>query len=122
MTHAHEARFSPEARARAVQTIEVAAVFAAEADEILAALADVPAGHVLVAVVDDAQDFTGTHHVPTDTMVERVPELESEGGWAMVFPLGTTRHDIDRRTAELADINRKRIAAIDRIIARRTDS
>jgi hypothetical protein len=122
MTHAHEARFSPEARARAVQTIEVADIFVAKADEIMAAMADVPAGHVLVAVVDDTHHFTGTHHVPTDTMVERVPELESDGGWAMIFPLGTTRHDVERRTAELADINRKRIAAIDRIIARRAGS
>jgi len=37
----------------------------------------------------------------------------------MVFPPGTTRDDITRRTAELADINKQRIAAIDRIAARR---
>ena len=109
---------SPEARARAGRTIEVAAVFAEHAEVIIAALPGVPDGHVLVAVVDDSHAFTGTHHVDTASMVERVPELEGDG-WAMVFPPGTTHADIARRTAELADINRKRIAAIDRIRARR---
>lgn len=109
---------SPEARARALRTIEVAGIFAENTPVILTALADVPSGHVLVAVVDDSHEFTGTHHVHTEVMVERVPQLES-GGWAMVFPPGTSRADIERRTAELADINRKRIAAIDRILARR---
>jgi hypothetical protein len=51
-------------------------------------------------------------------MVERVPELEADG-WAMVFPLGTTRADIERRTSDLADIASKRIATIDRILTRR---
>ncbi|MGI8761008.1 MAG: hypothetical protein ACR2LF_06900 [Jatrophihabitantaceae bacterium] len=109
---------SPEARARARRTIEVAQVFAQRAEEIVAALAGVPDGHVLVAVVDDSHEYTGTHHVHTDTMVDRVPELE-DGGWAMVFPPGTTREDITRRTGELADIARQRIAVIDRITARR---
>jgi hypothetical protein len=109
---------SPEARARAGRTIEVAAVFADHAEVIIAALPDVPDGHVLVAIVDDSHAFAGTHHVDTTSMVERVPELEG-GGWAMVFPPGTTQADIERRTAELADINRKRIAAIDRILSRR---
>jgi hypothetical protein len=109
---------SPEARARAGRTIEVAGVFAANADTIMAALADIPSGHVLVAVVDGDHEFTGTHHVHTEVMVERVPELE-EGGWAMVFPPETTRADIERRTTDLADIARARIAAIDRITAKR---
>jgi hypothetical protein len=112
---------SPEAKARANRTIEVAGIFAENADQIVAALTDVPAGHVLVAVVDESHQFTGTHHVHTEVMVERVPELE-EGGWAMVFPPGTTRADIERRTSELADIAQKRIAAIDRITARRDGS
>lgn len=112
---------SPEARARAHRTIEVAAVFADHADVIIAALPDVPAGHVLVAVVDASHAFTGMHHVDTAAMVQHVPELEGDG-WAMVFPPGTTEADIARRTADLADINRKRIAAIDRITARRGQS
>jgi hypothetical protein len=109
---------SPEARERAGHTIAVAAVFAENAEVIIAALPDVPDAHVLVAVVDDAHAFTGMHHVPTDSLVERVPELEGRG-WAMVFPPGSTRADIQRRTRELAEINEARIAAIDRINARR---
>lgn len=112
------ADLSPEARARAARTREVAGVFAENTEAIMLALAEVPEGHVLVAVVDEGHDFTGTHHVHTETMVARVPELE-QGGWAMVFPVGTSREDIRRRTAELADIAGKRVAAIDRITARR---
>jgi hypothetical protein len=112
---------SPEARARAGRTIAVAGVFADHAELIVAALPAVPDGHVLVAVVDHTHEFTGTHHVHTRTLVERVPELEG-AGWAMVFPPGTTREDIVRRTSELAEINRRRIAAIDRITARRRDA
>ena len=110
---------SPGARARAGRTIEVAEIFAANADRIVAALPDVPDGHVLVALVDDAHAFTGTHHVEKATMVARVPELE-QGGWAMVFTPGASADDVRRRTAEMADIARKRIAAIDRITARRS--
>jgi hypothetical protein len=118
MADAHAPRFSPEARLRAQRTIEVADVFAGRTEEILAALAYLPDGFVLVGIVDADHVFTGLHQVPTDSMVEDVPQLEGTG-WAMVFPPGTTREDIGRRTAELADINRQRIAAIDRITARR---
>lgn len=118
MADVHEPRFSPEARARAERTIVVAAVFADHADAIVAALAETQDGHVVVGVVNEEHEFTGTHHVEDDTVVERIPQLEGTG-WAMVFPPGTTREDIARRTAELADINRQRIAAIDRIVARR---
>jgi hypothetical protein len=121
MADAHAPRFSPEARARAQRTIDVAAVFAAQVDEILAALAYVPDGFVLVGIVDHAHVFAGLHQVSTTTMVDEIPQLEGEG-WAMVFPPGTTRADIERRTSELADINRQRISAIDRIAARRSAS
>lgn len=110
---------SPEAQARARRTIEVADVFADHAEHIVAALPEVPDGHVLVAVVDDGHAFTGTHHVEKAVMVERIPELEASGGWAMVFTPGASVEDIRRRTAEMADIAAKRIAAIDRITARR---
>ncbi|MCU1658204.1 MAG: hypothetical protein JWO57_2860 [Pseudonocardiales bacterium] len=116
------ADLSPEARARAARTVEVAEVFAAHADLIVAALPDVPDGHVLVAVVDHSHDFAGTHHVAKVTMVERIPELEGPGGWAMVFTPGATLDDVRRRTSEMADIASQRIAAIDRITARRTDT
>ena len=114
--------FSPEARARAGRTVDVAAVFAQNAEAIVAALPEVPHGHVLIAVVDHQHVFTGTHHVEKATMVERVPELEGPQGWAMVFSPGTTVADVRRRTAEMAAIAGRRIAAIDRIAARRSDS
>jgi hypothetical protein len=112
---------SPEGRARAGRTVEVAAVFAAHAEEIVAALVDVPNGHVLIALVDREHVFTGTHQVDKATMVERIPELEGPGGWAMVFSPGATVDDVHRRTSEMADIAGKRIAAIDRITARRSN-
>ncbi|HJQ43849.1 MAG TPA: hypothetical protein VJ831_12240 [Jatrophihabitantaceae bacterium] len=115
---AHAPRFSPEARLRAEATIEVASVFAARAGEVLAALPYVPDGFVLVGIVAADQSFTGLHQIATATIVDEVPQLEGDG-WAMVFPPGTTEDDIQRRTSELADINRQRIAAIDRIIAKR---
>jgi hypothetical protein len=119
MADAHAPRFSPQARARAQRTIDVASVFAGRLEEILAALEYVPEGFVLVGIVDADHVFAGLHQVPTATMVDEVPQLEGDG-WAMVFPPGTTREDIERRTTELADINRQRISAIDRIAARRS--
>ncbi|PZS13667.1 MAG: hypothetical protein DLM57_16120 [Pseudonocardiales bacterium] len=113
---------SPQARARAGRTIDVSAVFAENAEAIVAALPDVPDGHVLVAVVDHQHVFAGTHHVEKATMVERVPELEGPEGWAMVFTPGATVGDVRRRTAEMAEIAGRRIAAIDRITARRGDA
>lgn len=115
------ADLSPEARARAGRTIEVAAVFAEHAEVIVAALPGTPAGHVLVAVVDETHRFTGTHHVDKQNLVERVPQLEADagGGWAMVFTPGASVEDVRRRTGEMAEIADARIAVIDRILARR---
>src|SRR4051794_6432885 len=115
---AHAPRFSPEARARAERTIDISFVFAANAEAILEALVYVPEGFVLVGLVDVEHNFSGLHQISTTSLVDEVPQLEGDG-WAMVFPPGTTRDDIERRTAELADINRQRIAAIDRIASRR---
>jgi hypothetical protein len=109
---------SPDARLRAERTVAVADVFADHAEVIVARLADVPSGHVLVAVVDLGEDFAGLHHVDRETLVERVPELES-GGWSMVFSPGSTIADVQRRTTEMASLARQRLAAIDRINARR---
>ncbi len=111
---------SPEARARAGRTVDAAGVFADHAEVIVAALPDVPEGHVLIAVVDDAHAFTGTHHVAQDTIVERVPELEGEGGWAMVFTSGVGAEDVRRRTDEMAALATRRREMIDRILARKT--
>jgi hypothetical protein len=113
---------SAEARARAGRTVEVAAVFAEHAEVIVASLPDVPAEHVLVAVVDATHSFAGTHHVEQAAIVERVPELEGPGGWAMVFSPGTSVADVRRRTEQMADIATQRIAAIDRILARRENA
>lgn len=110
---------SPEAKARASRTVEVAEVFAEHAETIVAALPEVPDGHVLIALVDDSHAFVGTHHVEQANMVERIPELE-QGGWAMVFTPGVTVEDVRRRTAEMADIAGQRVAAIDRILTRRS--
>lgn len=112
---------SPEAKARAVRTIEVATVFADNAELIVAELPDVPDGHVLVALVDADHAFVGTHHVEKANLVERVPQIESDG-WAMVFSPGASVEDVRRRTTEMGDIARARIAAIDRILSRRAGS
>ena len=109
---------SPEARARAGRTVDAAAVFAEHAEHIVAALPEVPDGHVLVAVVDDEHAFGGTHHVEQERLVERVPELEG-GGWAMVFTSGVDEAAVRRRTEEMASIARKRGEIIDRIRAKR---
>ncbi|HEU5008114.1 MAG TPA: hypothetical protein VFT67_14150 [Jatrophihabitantaceae bacterium] len=109
---------SPEAKARAVRTIDVAAVFADNAEIILAELPELPDGHVLVALVDADHAFTGTHYVEKANLVERIPQIEGDG-WAMVFSPGASVEDVRRRTAEMADIARARIAAIDRILARK---
>ena len=88
--------YSPEARdgGRSGKA-RAAGVFAEHAEVIVAALPDVPDGHVLVAVVDAAHAFGGTHHVAQDEIVARVPELEGSG-WAMVFTPGTDA-DVRRR-------------------------
>lgn len=110
---------SPEARARAGRTVEVAAVFAEHAELIVSRLPDVPEGYVLVAVVDHTHAFAGTHHVEQSQLVMRVPELEQTGGWAMVFSRGSSVADVRQRAEEMASIARQRAAAIDRILARR---
>jgi hypothetical protein len=114
--------FSPEARDRANRTVLEADVFADHAQAIVAALPDVPAGHVLVAVVDAYHNFEGTYHVGRSELVERVPQLEASGGWAMVFTPGSSMSDVRRRTDEMAALASKRVAVIDRIIARRAAS
>lgn len=111
--------FSPEARERAQRTTLVAEVFGAHAERIVAALPDVPEGHVLVAVVDSSQEFSGTHHVDRTELVERIAVLEHGGGWAMVFTPGASVEDVRRRAVEMGSIAAQRAAAIDRITARR---
>jgi hypothetical protein len=112
--------FSPEARAAAQRKERAAAVFAEHAELIVAALPDVPEGHVLVAVVDDEHAFSGTHHVAQTEIVARIPELEG-GGWAMVFTGGSDVADVLRRTGEMGTLARRRAEMITRILARRSN-
>lgn len=116
---ANHGDFSPEARARAGRTAEVAAIFADQAELIVAALLDVPSDHVVVAVVDAQHEFTGTHRVERAELAQRIQELEHPDGWAMVFSPGTSVEQVRRRSAEMGSIARQRVAAIDRILARR---
>jgi hypothetical protein len=116
---ANHGDYSPEARAAAEAKVRAADIFAEHAELIVAALPDVPAGHVLVAIVDEAHTFSGTHHVAKDDIVARVPELE-EGGWAMVFAGGSDIADVRRRAEEMATLARRRAEMITRIRTRRT--
>lgn len=112
---------SPEARAHADRTVEVAAVFADHAEFIVARLDDVPTGHVLVAVVDADNQVSGLHHVEQTALVERVPQLEAPDGRSMVFSPGSSVADIRRRTDDMAATARRRAEVIDRIAARRSE-
>jgi hypothetical protein len=110
--------YSAEARTAAEGKAKAAGVFAAHAEVIVAALPDLPAGHVLVAVVDDSHEFAGTHQVAKDDIVVRVPELEGTG-WAMVFAAESELADVRRRTDEMATLARRRAEMITRIRTRR---
>jgi hypothetical protein len=110
--------YSLEARSAAEGKARAAGVFAEHAEVIVAALPGLPAGHVLVAVVDHELAFTGTHHVPQDEIVARIPELEAEG-WAMVFTAGTDVAEVRRRADEMATLARRRAEMITRIRTRR---
>ena len=111
--------FSPEAREAATDKARAADIFAENAEVIVTALADVPDGHVLVAIVDDFHVFSGTHHVEQTDIVARVPELEGVGGWAMVFSPGIDVAAVRRRTDEMGSIARRRAEMITRILTRR---
>jgi hypothetical protein len=110
--------YSAEARTAAEDKARAAGVIADNAEAIVAALPDVPDGHVLIAVVDETHAFAGTHHVPKDEIVARVPELEGSG-WAMVFTAGSDVADVRRRTDEMASLARRRAEMITRIRTRR---
>ena len=112
--------FSPEARERAHHKARAAEVFSDNAEAIVAALPDVPDGHVLVAVVDELQSFNGMYYVAEDELVARVPELESRyRGWAMVFKSDSDLDAVRRRSGEMGVLARRRAEMITRILARR---
>ncbi len=117
MTNSH-GDYSPEAREAAHGKARAADVFAEHVEIIVEALPDVPEGHVLVAIVADDHSFAGTHHVPQNEIVARIPELEG-GGWAMVFTTGTDATEVRRRTDEMGSLARRRAEMIARIRSRR---
>lgn len=110
---------SPEALERARRTILVSDIFAEHADEIVAAVTEVPSEHVLVVVVDGNHRFAGMHHIKTGELVERVPPLEGDDGWTMVFSSGANTVTVRQRTDKMADLAQQRINTIERIMARR---
>ena len=118
MTVPNHGDYSPEARAAALAKSQAAGVFAEHAHVIVQAMPDVPAGSLLVAIVDVGFDFAGTHHVLQEEVVARVPELEG-GGWAMVFAAGVDIAEVRRRAEEMGSLARRRAEMIDRIVARK---
>lgn len=113
---------SPAARDRAVQTLIAAAVFGDSVQHILGAIAELEGETVVVATVNAVEgDFrlTGVHYVERLQLVEVVPRLEGADGWAMVFSEGTGAADVARRCEEMALLAEKRIAALDRLAAKR---
>jgi hypothetical protein len=116
----HRHRLSPAATQKGHRTIAVAQIFAAQADEIAANAAQLPAKHVLVAVVGGDDAFRGTHVVSESQLIERVKELEFPDSSAMVFSAGADADHVRARTAEMAALARKRIETIERINAKRS--
>jgi hypothetical protein len=110
--------YSEDARDAAQGKARAAGVFADNAEVIVAALPDLPEGHVLVALVGHDHEFAGTHHVPQDALIVRIPELEARG-WAMVFTDGTDADTVRRRADEMATLARRRAEMITRIRTRR---
>ncbi len=112
---------TPEQIEKSRRTIRAASVFADNADAIVAHVAQLPEDHVVVAIVTADYDFTGVHHVARTELVERVPALEGEGGWAMVFSDGADADHVEARTSEMIALAEKRIEMISKIAARRAE-
>lgn len=110
---------SPEQVAKSQRTIKAAGVFAENSDAIIDHVTALPEDHVVVAVVTEEYTFSGVHHVSRTELVERVPALEGENGWAMVFSQGADAEHVEARTSEMMALARKRIEMIERIAARR---
>ena len=110
--------YSPEARTAAEGKARAANVFAEHAELIVAALPDVPEGHVLVAVVDEPTRSPAPITSRRTSIVARMQELEADG-WAMVFTSGSSVGDVRRRTDEMGQLARRRAEMITRILARR---
>lgn len=112
---------SPEQIEKSRRTIRAASVFAENSETIVAHVQLLPEDHVVVAVVTEDYTFDGVHHVARTELVERVPALEGERGWAMVFSPGADVEHVDSRTTEMIALASKRIEMISRIASRRQD-
>jgi lipoate synthase len=110
---------SPEQIEKSRRTIRAAGVFAENSERIVAHVQALPVEHVVVAVVTRDYVFDGVHHVSRQELVERVPELEGPGGWAMVFSPGADADHVSERTATMIELAEKRIEMISRIASRR---
>ena len=110
---------SPQARTRAHRTVDAAGVFADHAEVIVAALPDVPDGHVLVAVVDDGHGFGGTHHVPQDGLAERVPSSRARAAGRWSSPRASSSPTSAGAPTRWRRWPRRRREMIDRILAKR---
>ena len=113
------ADLTPAALERARQTERVAPVFGAHAAEIVAAVEELPDGHVVVAVVDGDFFFRGTNHVHTDEIIVEVERLENGDGWAMVFSAGHDEEAVLRRVEEMIKIAAARANLIEKLRAKR---
>jgi hypothetical protein len=101
------------------RTIRAAGVFAENARAIVALVTELPAEHVVVAVVTGDYEFGGVHHVSREELLERVTALEGPDGWAMVFSPGADADHVAGRTSEMVALAEKRIEMLERIAARR---
>ncbi len=110
---------SPEQIEKSRRTIRAAGVFADNSEAIVTQVTQLPEDHVVVAVVTEDYLFDGVHHVARHELVERVPALEGDNGWAMVFSEGADLEHVGSRTSEMAALAEKRIEMISRIAARR---
>lgn len=97
--------------------MRAAGVFADNAEVIVAKVVELPDEHVVVAVVTSDYVFDGVHHVSVTELVEKVPSLEGDG-WAMVFSHGADVEHVSFRTSEMANLAEKRIAMMERLLAR----
>ena len=111
---------SPEQIERSRRTIRAADVIADNTDAIVAHVGELPDDHVVVAVVTSDHEFAGVHHVSRLELVEKVPALEGDSGWAMVFSAGTDDAHVAARTTEMKSLAEKRIEMISRINGRRS--
>jgi hypothetical protein len=109
---------SPDQIDKSRRTIRAAGVFADNAAVIVTKVVELPQEHVVVAIVRVGYDFGGAHHVPRAELVEKVSELEGDGGWAMVFSPGADADHVAARTSEMVKLAEKRIAMLEKIAAR----